>query len=132
MESCLKSAPRLRSSEMIALFASKTFWPSQMCTSDVKLPSSLTGTTTGMPAASQTCWSSSPKPGAIWTMPVPSSAVTKSPASTLKAPGVSAKKLNNGLYVRSVKLEPLRVAILWAISPCLWAIVRSEVSEAIA
>ena len=40
-----------------------------------------------MPAASQSRWSSSPKPGAMCTIPVPSSVVTKSAARTRKALG---------------------------------------------
>ena len=56
-----------------------------------------TGTTTGMPAASPSRWSSSPKPGAMWTMPVPSSVVTKSAASTTKALAASAKNGNSGV-----------------------------------
>jgi hypothetical protein len=41
-------------------------------------------------------WSSSPKPGARWTTPVPSEVSTKSAASTLKAPSWPAKKSKSG------------------------------------
>ena len=65
---------------MIFGFASKTFSPAQSATSAVNLPSSSTGTTTGMPAARHSSRSSSPKPGAMCTTPVPSAMSTKAPA----------------------------------------------------
>ena len=58
---------------MMPLLASKTWTPAKSGTSAVKRPDWSTGTTIGMPAASHARWSSSPNPGAMWTVPVPSS-----------------------------------------------------------
>ena len=76
---------------MTGWLASKTWRPSKSGTSAVNRVRSSTGQTTSMPAAAQAIWSSSPKPGAMWTTPVPSSVVTNSPARTTKALGASAK-----------------------------------------
>ena len=81
---------------MMPALASKTCMPAKSLTSPVNRPRSSTGQSTGMPAASQARWSSSPNPGAIWTMPVPSSTATKSSPRTTKAPGVSEKYANSG------------------------------------
>jgi hypothetical protein len=61
---------------MIGLFASKTCKPAYGATSAVNLPCPSTGTTGSIPAASVTTLSSSPKAGAMCTIPVPSSVVT--------------------------------------------------------
>ena len=61
---------------MISLLASKTSWPSYSGTIEVNLPSMSTGMTRSMSLSLQTFMSSSPKAGAVWTMPVPSSVVT--------------------------------------------------------
>ena len=60
----------------MTLFASNTCCPAYGGTSVVNRPWLSTGTTGSMPAASVTTLSSSPKAGAMWTMPVPSSVVT--------------------------------------------------------
>jgi hypothetical protein len=67
---------------------------------------SSTVTTVGIPAAWQAFWSSSPNAGAMWTTPVPSSVDTKSPASTWKAFGVSARKSNIGVYRCPTRSRP--------------------------
>ena len=63
-------------SRMMSLFASKTSWPSYGGVRDVNLPSMSTGMTNSMPYFWHVFMSSSPKAGAWWTMPVPSSVVT--------------------------------------------------------
>ena len=68
-----------------------------------------------MPTALQAIWSSSPKPGAMCTMPVPSSVDTKSPARTWNARSVakrsvSVKKSNSGRYVAPTSSSPRTVA----------------------
>ena len=54
---------------MMPALASKTWTPAKSGTSAVNRARSSTGHTTAMPAASQARWSSSPKPGAMCTMP---------------------------------------------------------------
>ena len=83
---------------MIPALASNTLVPAHPDTGSVNRPRSSTGTASpmAMPLASHTSWSSAPKPGAAWTMPVPSAVSTKSPASTRKASVRWAKKSNSG------------------------------------
>ena len=81
--------------------ASKTCSPTHGGISAVYRPCSSIGTSVGMPTALQATWSSSPKPGARWTMPVPSSVDTKSAPRTWNARSVpkrstSVKKSNRG------------------------------------
>jgi hypothetical protein len=83
-------------SAMIGLFAAKTCCPAYGATSSVNRPWESTGTTGSIPAASVAFLSSSPKAGARWTTPVPSSVVTKSAASTRCAPARPAKNSNGG------------------------------------
>ena len=68
---------------MIPALASNTFVPAQSATGSVNRPRSSTGTASpmAMPLASHTSWSSAPKPGAMWTIPVPSAVSMKSAAS---------------------------------------------------
>ncbi len=75
----------------MSMFASNTCWPARSATSSVNRALSSTGQIVGMPAASHEALSSSPKPGARCTVPVPSSVATQSAPSTTNAPGVSAK-----------------------------------------
>ena len=57
----------------------------------------MTGTTIMIPLSRHTRWSSSPKPGAMWTTPVPSAVSTKSSASTRKAFFASLKYGKSGV-----------------------------------
>ncbi len=82
---------------MMSGLASNTLTPAHSATSAVNWPFSSTGTTRAIPSASHTRWSSSPNPGARWTTPVPSVVSTKSPASTRKLAGLSAKYPNRGV-----------------------------------
>ena len=82
--------------------ASNTWTPTHGATSAVYWPCSSIGTMVGMPLALLAIWSSSPKPGAMCTTPVPSSIVTKSAPRTRNAcsvpnVSVSVKKSNSGV-----------------------------------
>ena len=61
---------------MMSALASNTCTPANVGTSAVKRPCSSIGQIVGMPTALHTIWSSSPKPGAMCTTPVPSSVLT--------------------------------------------------------
>ena len=61
---------------MTSGLASNTCSPAHGGTSPVYRPCSSIGTIVGIPAALAAIWSSSPKPGAKWTTPVPSSVAT--------------------------------------------------------
>src|SRR5262249_15433262 len=93
--------------------ASKTCSPSYAGTREVNLVWSSTVTTVGIPAALHTAWSSSPKAGAQWTTPVPSSMVTKSAVSTWKAlgPASSTRKSKSGRYRRPASIAPVTVPV---------------------
>ena len=77
----------------MSLLASKTFLPCSGGTSAVKLPAKSTGSTTGMPAACATLMSSSPKAGAIWTTPVPSSSLDEVAAEDAEGVLASSAKI---------------------------------------
>ena len=106
---------------MISGLASNTFSPAHGPTWSVNRPRPSTGTTCpmGMPAASQVVWSSSPKPGAMWTTPVPSEAPTKSAPRIRKASVLSAKKSNIGVKERPTRSLPRSVPT--SVVPSSWA-----------
>ena len=64
----------------------------------MNFPFSSTGCTIGILYFRQTTLSSSPKAGAVWTIPVPSSAVTKSAVKNWNEFSLSLKYGNNGSY----------------------------------
>ena len=61
---------------MMGRSASLNQRPPQTGKSVAKVPSGSTGLSIGMPSRWPVAWSSAPKAGAVWTMPVPSSVVT--------------------------------------------------------
>ena len=67
---------------LTAVLVSRTRWPASQGTAAVNRPSGPTGLRVGRSFSRPTCRSTSPKAGARWTTPVPSSASTKSPATT--------------------------------------------------
>src|SRR5665647_3232055 len=85
---------------MMAGSASLTKTPAHGVTSATKRPSRSTAFTTGRSFSRPTRMSSSPKAGAMWTIPVPSVVVTKSPPTTKCARLSGSLKSNGGSYSR--------------------------------
>ena len=80
---------------MMPASASFTNSPAQGSTTASKRPAASTGLSVGSPSASPTSRSTSPKAGARWTMPDPSTVVTKS-ATTTRLPSPSMGTKSNG------------------------------------
>ena len=74
--------------------ASLTHFPAHGVTAELNVPSGPTGLSTGRSSALATSMSSTPKAGARWTMPVPSSVLTKSAATTRWPPSSMGRKSN--------------------------------------
>ena len=97
---------------MIALSASLQNCPPNSATAGRKFAFSSSRSSGGRPAARPTRKSSSPYAGAMWTMPVPSSVVTKGSTCVRKAPAIFAFSSvgNSGSYDQPASSRPAKRA----------------------